>query len=58
MKLRYLLMFLVRLVLFPFVGVVLVCNVVLELASVHVDWIQWRAYNEGYLSLLPWSKYR
>jgi len=55
---KYLIMFLCRVLFMPFTVPALVLTAILEFGFVESDWDDWRRYNQTLIDLLPWSKYK
>lgn len=55
---RYLIMFLLRLMFMIISVPVMALTAAIEYGSVDPDWKYWREFNEPLMNSLPWAKYR
>lgn len=55
---KFLIMFLIRVAVMPFVVLGVSLTALFEYASPEPDWDFWLRFNEPLIDLLPWSKYR
>jgi len=55
---KYLIMFLLRVIFLPFFLLCLLGTYLIEFMKVDKDWKFWGEYNQVIIDLLPWAKYK
>jgi len=58
MIIKYIIMFLLRLIFMPFIIAILIITASITYMSIDKDWPYWKSFNELVIELLPWSKYK
>jgi len=58
MIIKYIIMFLLRIIFMPVILSILIITAALTYMSVDKDWAYWKSYNELFIDILPWSKYK